>query len=120
MTNLPNKNIDSNTLRTFDNNAVFTDNIPISNSEYQIILTFFQEYSGNHTSARTLTDSFIKQAKINNFDPLSIIDELRGTGGMILNSTIAAIFNAGRKKTSMLGFRQNRVAIDHVLRTVIA
>jgi len=120
VTNIPEKDIDSSTLRKFNNSASFTDPVKISGNKNDIILQFFLKFTDNHQAARALTSDFIKQAVINNYDPVDLVQELEGLTGMQLNNTLAALFNAGREKTSLIGFRANRVALDHISRTVIA
>ena len=120
-TNIPTKNsVDSETLRHFNNQATSTKTVSNPANDFEVILQFFMENTGNQDAARNLTKDFIEQARINNFDPIELVHELKGLNGMQLNSTIAAIFNAGREKTSLLGFRQNRQVLNHVERTVIA
>ena len=118
-TNLPKKIIDDKTLDAFNNEASFTKTIPIPASEFEITLSFFLKFSGNHAAARSLATDFIKQSKINNFDVKSLILEMEGLNGLILNSTLAAVFNSGRQKTSILGFRQDRIGLNPVKRTVL-
>lgn len=118
-TNIPKKIIDDKTLDAFNNTASFTKTIPSPSSEFETTLGFFLKFSGNHAAARSLTTDFIRQSKINNFDVQSLILELQGLDGLILNSALAAVFNSGREKTSILGFRQDRVGLNPVKRTVI-
>lgn len=119
-TNIPINNIDKKTLDQFNNLASFTETVANPDSEFETTLGFFLKFSDNHAAARILTTDFIKQSKINNFDVKSLILELAGLNGLQLNNALAAVFNSKREKTSLLGFRQNRVGLNPILRTVIA
>jgi hypothetical protein len=67
------------------------------------ITGFFTSRGFDISAAQSLATVIIFQAKKDNYNPLQIIDTMKGLNDVELNSLIAEIINYNRYKTSVLG-----------------
>ncbi len=118
--NLPIESPETSDSKTQDFFDGFGSTTNYNTKEFDQAYGFFKAKSFNSDAARTLAFDFLKVVKENDMDLTALLQELDSSNGMELNYTLALIFNKNRERTSQLGFRQTRTALDYVQRTIIA
>lgn len=114
-------------------------NIPINNSGHQIIsydtlyspplevetgvLTsikgFFTSKGFDDISSETIAITLIKQAKLDNYNPMQLLDTLKGLSSVEISALVGEIINFNRFKTSFLGYARQFTPNSEVKRNVI-
>jgi hypothetical protein len=103
--------------RKFFNNFYSTDfSIGAAND---VIVAFFEEYTGNKTAGQNLAATVIYGAIAQNLDPLSVLNEFQKVPKNQLNTYLAAFLNLNRVPTSALAINSGTTSNPHVSRTVI-
>ena len=115
--NLPSGNT-SNPSATAYNNA-YTKPLELDTNTFNLMKGFFESKGFSKTSAESITVTFIKQAKSDGYNPLEVIDTLRGMPTLELNTVVTEVLNYNRYKTSYLGKNLNLTAFEPVSRNII-
>ena len=90
-----------------------------SAGEYDSTIAFFVKRGFTRTSAESTAYVILSQAKIDNFKPQEILDQLTYASPALLSELMTIILNANRYKSSRLGVRQTLTPRDTVSRNVI-
>ena len=103
-TNLPSKNTNSQnaTLLAFD--TYYAKPLEIDAATFDIMQAFFTSRGFEQESAESVSIAIFKQAKQDNYNPLQILDTLKGLDTVEISALVAEIVNYNRLKTSFLGY----------------
>ena len=85
-----------------------------------IKIGFFESKGFDKSSSETISVTFIKQAKQEGYNPLSVLDSIKKLDTVALNSLITEIINFNRYKTSYLGSKSNLFPFEPVARNIVA
>lgn len=120
--NLPLEKKDNNssniTLRSF--NTYYSKPIEITSDVLSAMSGFFQNKGFDITSADTISMIIIEQSKKDNYNPMTILDTLKGLNNIEISAIVTEILNYNRYKTSFLGYAQNFITPDEILRNIKA
>jgi uncharacterized membrane-anchored protein len=78
--------------------------IEIYSSVYNATKAFFTSKGFDEVSAESVAITIIKQAKKDGYNPLEILDSLKGLSSVEISALVAEIINFNRYKTSFLGY----------------
>ena len=120
-TNLPQKEKDAlqktiEKLKTTDRVEPFQFN----QNDLDVAVGFFVKRGFDRQPAEETAYVILQQAKIDNVNPQTILDQLTRTTPAQLSELITIILNANRYKTSRLGVRNTRSQKTSVSRNIIA
>jgi hypothetical protein len=89
--------------------------------EFQAMMKgFFESRQFDKVAAETIAVAIIRQAKIDGYNPLQVVDTLKGMDGLSLNSVVSDILNYNRYKTSMLGHSLSNAPFEPIARNIVA
>ena len=117
--NIPYANVTSDPLvQAFD--AYLTEPLELSSSVLDAMKGFFTGKGFDPGSAETIAVIIIKQAKHDNYNPMTILDTLRGLDSIEISALVAEILNYNRFKTSYLGYALEFTPHQEVVRNILA
>jgi hypothetical protein len=118
-TNLPfnNKN-KSSTVDKFEK----YQSIPmgIDPAVYAAAVGFFTSRGFDNTAAEMISEVIIMQAKQDGYNPMKILDTLRGLEDVDISGLVAEVLNYNRFKTSSLGYAAKRQINPEIERNIMA
>jgi len=118
-TNLPfnNKN-KSSTVDKFEK----YQSIPmgIDPAVYAAAVGFFTSRGFDNTAAEMISEVIIMQAKQDGYNPMKILDTLRGLEDVDISGLVAEVLNYNRFKTSSLGYSTKRQINPEIERNIMA
>ena len=120
-TNLPQTaNIDSSqeTLSVFD--AYISSPVVIDSATYDAVSGFFGGRGFADVAAKNMAYVIIKQAKIDNLNPMQVIENLGTLQNVQLSNLITQILNFNRYKTSTIGTAVPFTTRANVARNILA
>ena len=94
--------------------------LAIDSTTYSMMTGFFQSRGFDISASETTAIALIKQAQLDGYSPLDVLDSLKGLNDIVLNSIVAEILNYNRFKTSFLGNATGFTPFEPVARTIIA
>jgi hypothetical protein len=105
-TNLPpQKNTDtSDEVRSFFDNY-FTHQVSFPSNQIDAVLGFFLKAGFDEQAAKSTSIVLLNQARIDNVNPLQLVDTLKTLTGAQLNAVVTEILNSYREKSSSLGYK---------------
>lgn len=117
--NLPitNSNLES-TVQAF--NAYYSAPVELNATAYAAIVGYFTSNSFDQTAAESISTIIMTQAKTDGYNPMRILDTLRGLNSVELSGLVAEILNYNRYKTSNLGVARKFEPNPEILRNIIA
>jgi hypothetical protein len=62
----------------------------------------------------------MKQAKADGYNPMAVLDQLKGMQGLELNSLVSEILNYNRFKTSLIGHSMGFSPFETAARNIVA
>ncbi len=71
-------------------------------------------------SAENISITIMMQAKRDNFNPMNVLDSMKGLGEIEMSQLVSEILNFNRFKTSVLGSVQATTPVDVVKRNILA
>lgn len=112
------KSSSDSTVQAFDN--YYTKPLEISTNVLSAMTGFFQTRGFDALAAESVAIVIIKQAKKDNYNPMQILDTLKGFGEVEISALVSEILNYNRFKTSFLGYAPNYITNDEVFRNIQA
>lgn len=106
------------TLRVFDTYSVAPLNIDAAT--YDAMTAFFSTRGFGEEAARSTAYIIIKQAILDNYNPFTLIETLKGLSSVEISGLITEILNYNRYKTSSLGTASPFQPSAEVLRNIVA
>lgn len=106
------------TLKVFDG----VNSTPLQlNNQALIAMTGLLETRGfKNPSAEHIAITILKQAKIDGYDGMQILNTLKGATDVVLSSVVGEILNYNRFKTSTLGLVTNISPVNDIQRNILA
>lgn len=101
-------------------NNYFDIPITISSAADDAILSFFEKITDNKESAVALASAVIYTSKVQNADPMAVLDEFKKLQSDQLRPFIAYFLNLSRIGTSLIGVQTIPVRNKYVTRTILA
>ena len=114
--NLPSSGINP-TNKFFSN--YFIPDYTVSIGTNDAILSWFEQVTGERSSAELLAQTVINTAQLNNEDPMAVLDQFMKMPMGDLNNFLALYLNSSRVRTSLLGTVNAPAANQRVSRTVL-
>ena len=87
----------------FDN--YYNKTLEFPSNEFDAVIGFFTKRGFDKTSAISVGQSLLKQAKLDNVKVFELLDTLKGTDDLKLSSVVTELLNYNRQKISTLGFK---------------
>lgn len=106
----------NNTSKFFNNFFAKDFSIGVAND---IIVAFFEEYTGNATAGKALAGAVIYTAQSQNLDPLAVMAEFKKLTQGELNNYLAAFLNFNRVPTSQIGIKTKSTTSPFIQRTIL-
>ncbi len=105
-TNLPSQpSTDSaDEVKTFFN-KYFTHQVSFPSNQIDAVLGFFLKNGFDEQAAKSTSIVLLNQARIDNVNPMQLIDTLKSLNGAQLSQVVTEIINLYREKTSFLGYK---------------
>jgi len=117
--NLPYSNVSASAIvQAYD--AYFTSPIELPASTLDAMKGFFTSRGFDTVSAESISVIIIKQARKDNYNPMQILDTLKGLDSIEISALVAEILNYNRFKTSFLGYALAFRPHVEVLRNIVA
>lgn len=118
LTNIPTSSETNQTVLSFNN--YYSDPIEIDATVLAAIKGFFTNRGFGEVSAESIAVTIITQAKLDGYNPMQILDTLRGLSDVELSGLVAELLNYNRFKSSSLGYAQEFITNPEVARNIIA
>jgi len=117
--NLPLTNsITDSIVRAYD--AYSSNPIELETNIFNAMKGFFKSRGFEEAAADSISVIIIKQAKRDNYNPMTILDTLKGLDNVEISALVAEILNYNRFKSSFLGYaRENNIARE-INRNILA
>jgi hypothetical protein len=106
------------TLKVFD--GVNSNPLQLNNQQLIAMTGFLETRGFKSPSAEQTAIAILKQAKIDGYDGMQILNTLKGTTDVVLSSVVGEIINYSRFKTSTLGLATNVTPVDDIQRNILA
>jgi hypothetical protein len=117
--NLPTNSSNSeSTIQAFS--SYYTAPIEINSSVYAAMTGFFTNRGFDEAAAESISTIIISQSKRDGFNPMKILDTLKGLNSIELSGLLGEILNYNRFKTSSLGIAQPPRPNAEIQRNILA
>jgi len=118
-TNLPvDKTSINATVQAFD--TYYSKPLELDAGIYTAMVSFFTSRGFDKEPAGSISAVIIKQARIDGYNPLKILDTLKGLDNVEISALVSEIINYNRFKTSFLGYALAFNPNQQVLRNIQA
>jgi hypothetical protein len=101
-------------------NSMYAVPLELETNTFNLMKGFFEAKGFDKTSAETIAVTFIRQAKLDGYNPLEIINTLKTFDQVKLNSAVIDVLNFNRFKSSYLGNSTGLRPFEPVARNVVA
>jgi hypothetical protein len=123
MTNLysnlpPTKSLSDATVRAFDN--FYTQPLELNAGVLDAMKGFFTSKGFETVAAESISVVIMKQAKKDGYNPMEILDTLKGLDSVEISALVSEILNYNRVKTSFLGYARDFSPNQEVKRNILA
>ena len=115
--NLPSKG--KNPLATAYTNA-YEKPLELEANTFAMMKGFFEARGFDKQSAESIAVTFIRQAAIDGYNSLEILDTMKGFNAVKLSSVVTEIVNYNRYKTSYLGNSSGIKSFEPIARNILA
>jgi hypothetical protein len=115
--NIPVTKVNNNTVEAFEN--YFSAPVEINTSVLAAMTAYFTSRGFGQVAAESIAVTIITQARQDDYNPMQILDTLRGLDTVELSAIVSEILNYNRFKTSSLGYAQTIVPNEEVYRNII-
>ena len=116
--NQPSKNSVDSVVQTFNN--FYSVPIQLDAGVLNAMIGFFENKGFDPSTAQSISVIIMTQAQQDRFDPMTVLDSLKGFDTLQLSSLAAQILNYNRSKTSYLGLANKVAPFPAIQRNVIA
>jgi len=108
----------NSTVQAFDNYQ--SQPIEFSSAVLAAMTAFFTNRGFGEVAAESITITVMTQAKQDGYNPMQILDTLKGLSNVELSGLVSEILNYNRFKSSSLGYAQKIKSNAEVQRNIIA
>jgi hypothetical protein len=99
-------------------NKYFTHQISFPSNQIDAVLGFFLKNGFEEQAAKSTAIVLLNQARIDNVNPMQLIDTLKSLNGAQLSQVVTEIINLYREKTSFLGYKTLNVEATYESRNI--
>jgi hypothetical protein len=115
--NLPASLSTNATIQAFD--TYYDKPFEIDASTFGLMKGFFEGKGFDKSAAETISVSIMKQARIDGYNPLAVLDTMKGLHGVELSAVVGDIINYNRFKSSYLGQSTGFQPFEPVARNIL-
>lgn len=115
--NLPTSSEKNATVQAFDN--YYSQPIELDATVLAAMKGYFTNRGFDDSAAESIAVIITKQAKQDNYNPMQILDTLKGLTDVDLSGLVSEILNYNRFKTSSLGYAQTFQTNPEVARNIM-
>jgi len=105
------------TLKAFDN--YYSQPVELSSSVLAAMKAYFTSRGFGEVSAESISITIMTQAKQDGYNPMQILDTLKGLNNLQLSGIVSEVLNYNRFKSSSLGYAQKFIPNTEIQRTII-
>ena len=105
--NIPITKVNNDTVEAFEN--YFSSPVEINTSVLAAMTAYFTSRGFGQVAAESIAVTIITQARQDDYNPMQILDTLRGLDTVELSAIVSEILNYNRFKTSSLCYEQTIV-----------
>lgn len=91
----------------------------LETNTFNLMKGFFEAKGFDSLSAESIAVTFIKQARVDNYNPLEILDTLKSFDAPKLNTVVTEVLNYNRFKSSYLGNTKGLQPFEPVARNIL-
>lgn len=95
------------------------DRISYPSNQVDAVLGFFESKGFEKQAAISVSTVLLQQAKVDNINVMTLIDDLKKFDKPKLNELIGAILNNQRDRISLLGFKETAIKENQSKRNII-
>lgn len=121
LTNLPiikSNNSDNTTLLAFDN--YYNLPLQLDTNIFNAVKGFFESRGFSPNTAETIGVTILRQCRLDNYNPMQVLDTLKGLDNVEISALVSEIVNFNRYKTSYVGYALEFRPNDEISRNIIA
>lgn len=119
LSNLPGNSLSANEMvNAYD--AYTNKPLELEASILNAMKGFFGSRGFEPAAAETISVIIIKQARQDNYNPMSILDTLQGLSNVEISALVSEILNYNRFKSSFLGYSRQFNTVAEVKRNILA
>jgi hypothetical protein len=93
--------------------------LSVDADQYDIVLSFFREYTDSQAVAQAFAENLFKIANITGIDVLTLLDSFRGKDSLSVSATMAYYLNSINNKTLMYGVSVVPKPNENVQRNIV-
>ena len=116
--NIPSEKTSNDTLKGFEKYT--SSPLELNSSVFAAMKGYFTNHGFGDVSAESITITLMSQAQSDGYNPMQILDSLRGLSNVELSALVSEILNYNRYKSSSLGFAQKFTPNIEIQRSIIA
>ena len=116
--NIPVTSSQDQTVQAFD--SYFTIPIEINSSVLAAMKGYFTNRDFGEVAAESIAVTIIRQAKQDGYNPMQILDTLKGLDNIQLSGLVSEILNYNRFKSSSLGYADKFQPHPEIQRNILA
>lgn len=106
------------TVRVF--NTYFSQPLELNANTLTAMKGFFTSRGFEEVASESIAVTIMQQAKKDGYNPMQILDTLRGLDNVEISALVSEILNYNRFRTSFLGYALEFTPHQEVLRNVVA
>lgn len=88
-------------------NRYYTEKFSFPVNQIDAMVGFFERRGFDKSSATATTTILLQQAKLDNVNPFTLLDTLKGMDDLSISAVVAEILNYNREKISTIGYRRD-------------
>lgn len=100
--------------------AYYSKPLELNAAALDSMKAFFESRNFDVVAAESISIVILKQAKSDGYNPMLILDTLKGLNDVELSSLVSEILNFNRIKTSFLGYTSQFGPNSEVVRNILA
>lgn len=116
--NFPTTPVNEGSGQSYD--QLYTKPLELDTNTFNMMRGFFEGKGFDKVAAETVAVTFIRQAKHDGYNPLEVLDTLKGMKAVEMNTVITEVLNYNRYKTSYLGHSTGFVPFEPIARNIQA
>ena len=116
--NIPVSTSQNQTVQAFD--SYMEAPVEINSSVLAAMKGYFTNRDFGEVAAESIAVTIIRQAKQDGYNPMQILDTLKGLDNVQLSGLVSEILNYNRFKSSSLGYAQDSQPNPEIFRNIIA
>jgi len=108
----------NSTVQSFD--SYYSKPVELNSGVLNAVTAFFTKRGFDPQAAQSIAVIIIKQAKKDNYNPMTILDTISGYDSAQISALVTEILNYNRYKSSFLGYALAFVTNPEVARNILA